>query len=192
MTRLIARHETASLVAGGQACFLAMMAACVAIEPSMLAVKRGLSFYGNDVNTIVPYVLGFVLCVGLTSVALARLRAHDRPARRLRRTLVVIVALMTLVPLTPYSVDLLFDYVHIGITTLLFSSGLLVGAWLALHVLRTRVAPWLYTVQVAAGALVLAAQIGWHVYMIPSELVFQISLAFLVVLGLAERVPAQR
>jgi hypothetical protein len=161
MARLIARHETAMLVAGGQACFLAMMASCVAIEPSMQAVKRGLSFYGNDLNTIV-------------------------------RSLVVIVALMTLVPLTPYSVDLLFDYVHIGITTLLFSAGLLVGTWLALRVVRTRIAPWLCAVQVTAGALVLAAQIGWHVYMIPSQLVFQSSLAVLVVLGLAKRAPAQR
>lgn len=180
------------LVAGGQACFLAMMASCVAIEPSMQAVKRGLSFYGNDLNTIVPYALGFALCVGLTGVALARLHVRDRLVLHLRRSLVVIVALMTLVPLTPYSVDLLFDYVHIGITTLLFSAGLLVGTWLALRVVRMRIAPWLCAVQVTAGALVLAAQIGWHVYMIPSQLVFQGSLAVLVVLGLAKRAPAQR
>jgi hypothetical protein len=183
------RFPAATLVAGGQACFVAMMAACLAIEPSWLAVKRGLSFYGNDLHTIVPFALGFVLCIGLTTVGLVRFGARDAFRRHLRAVLAVMLALMALIPLTPYSVDLFFDYAHTAIASLLFGTGFVVGAWLALRVLRGRLACGSFSVQTCAGVVALAAQLGWLDYMIPSQLVFQIALALLIVLGILHRAP---
>jgi hypothetical protein len=162
-----------------------MMASCLAIEPSRLALKRGLSFYGNHAPTIVPYALGFALCIGLTATAIARLAPIDVPGTRLRAGLAGLAGLMTLIPLTPYSVDLVFDYLHIGVSATLFFVGLVLGVWLAVRVLRRRVAYSALAAQVAAGILALTAQLGWHDYMIPSQLAFQISLAVLIVLGIA-------
>ncbi len=187
MATLIARHRTAALVAAGQACFLAMMAACFAIEPSWLALKRGLSFYGNQLQTVVPYSLGFALSVGLSAGGIALLAPIDVSAKRLRIGLAALLGLMALIPLTPYSVDLVFDYVHIGISAALFGAGLLFGLWLALRVLRRRIAYGAVSAQFAAGLLALTAQLGWHDYMIPSELAFQLALGVLVVLGTATR-----
>lgn len=183
------REQTAALVAGGQACFLGMMAWCLTIQPSALAIKRGLSFYGNEPETLVPYSLGFALCIGLTALALARLRSGDAFTRRLRTRLAALVSLMAFVPLTPYSVDLAFDYLHIGVSALLFIVGFVLGAWLALRVLDGLLAWAPFSVQLAAGVLALTAQLGWHDYMIPSQLAFQVALAVLVVAAIVKRLP---
>lgn len=184
MGQLLARHDTAALVATGQACFLTMMASCLAIEPSEIALKRGLSFYGTHLSTVVPYSLGFALCVGLTAAGIRRLSPVDASATRLRVGLAALSGMMALIPLTPYSIDLVFDYLHIGITSIVFTSGLALGAWLALRVLRTRLAQSALAAQLAAGLFALTAQLGWQDYMIPSQLGFQIALAVLVVLGI--------
>jgi hypothetical protein len=184
MGQVLARHDPAAFVASGQACFLAMMASCLAIEPSQVALKRGLSFYGTHLQTVVPYSLGFALCVGLTAVGLTRLSPIDISATRLRLGLAALIGLMALIPLTPYSVDLVFDYLHIGITATVFTAGLALGTWLALRVLRTGLALSALAAQLGAGLLALTAQLGWHDYMIPSQLGFQLSFAVLVVLGI--------
>jgi hypothetical protein len=177
--------ETPALLATGQAAFLAMMASCLAIRPSPLAVQRGLSFYGNQAETIVPYVAGFAACVALTALGVARLRGGDAFLRRFRLGTTTIVGLMALVPLTPYSVDLVVDYLHIGITTVLFSSALLFGAWLGCVVLRRPLALAAVATETAAGVLVLTAQVGLHDLMIPSQLVFDVAFAVLVVMAAA-------
>lgn len=189
MGTALTREQTAALVAGGQACFLGMMAWCLTIQPSAVALKRGLSFYGNEPATIVPYTLGFALCVALTGAALVRLGTRDAFTRRLRTRLTGLLSLMAFVPLTPYSVDLAFDYLHIGVSALLFFTGLVLGAWLALRVLRSVLATSSFSLQVVAGLLALTAQLGWNDYMIPSQLAFQIALAVLVVLAIVTRLP---
>jgi hypothetical protein len=185
-------NGTATLVAGGQACFLVMMGSCLAIKPSELAVKRGLSFYGNHLETIVPYAIGFALCIGLTAAAVARFSAGSSDGRRLRAALAAVLGLMALVPLTPYSVDLVLDYLHITISALLFALAFALGAWLGLRLLPKRVARAAFAVQAVAGSFALSAQLGWHDYMIPSQLVFQLALTVLVVLGIARFGPAPR
>ncbi|HZP72506.1 MAG TPA: hypothetical protein VFA97_03910 [Gaiellaceae bacterium] len=187
MGRLFARNDTAALVAFGQICFLMMMASCLAITPSQLAVKRGLSFYGNHLQTIVPYCLGFALCVGLTALGLRRLAPVDAFRTRLRIALGAVLILMSLIPLTPYSVDQIFDYLHTVFAATLFAAAASLGTWLALWVLRSRLAYWALAAQAVSGLFALTAQLGWHDYMIPSQLAFQVSFAVLVVLGLVKR-----
>ena len=53
----------------GQALFVATMLACCAIEPSWPALRCGLSYYGNGLPTVVPYVGGFALCIALSAAA---------------------------------------------------------------------------------------------------------------------------
>jgi hypothetical protein len=182
MTRLLHRQPgTSLLIALGQVCFLLMMGVCIAIEPSRVAIKEGLSFYGNQARTIVPFVLGFVLCVGLTLLALKRFWSIATPsARTLRRALLLLVAVMALVPLTPDSVDRIFDYTHMGVSAVLFCFALALGGWLALVVVRCFTACCTWFVQWSAGCLALCAQLGLHDYMIPSQLAFQLALWLLV------------
>ena len=171
----------------GQVLFLAMMAVCWVIEPSRTAVKRGLSFYGNDPRTVAPYTAGFVLAIGLTAVGLRR---HRSGRRRLRWAVAALAALMIPIPLTPYRADIVVDWLHIGSTTVLFLAGLLVGGWLAIWHLRRHTARALFGFQALAGFAVLAAQVGLHRYMIPSQIVFQLLVVALVVPAMRRTAPA--
>lgn len=174
----------ALLLLCGQLCFLVMMMCCLAIEPSALALKRGLSYCGTHVGTVVPYSLGFALCVSLTAAAVARIRGGSKSLRRLRVALGAIAALLAAIPLTPYSLDLVFDWLHIGLTTALFALALVVGWWVAVRLRADPAVRGLVAAETAGGVLVLVAQVGLLDFMIPVEVCFQIAFALLVVRAL--------
>lgn len=165
----------------GHACFVATMLGCYTIEPSERAVKLGLSYYGNHLATIVPYATGFALCIALTVVGLSRMRTSDDAVRRFRRSVGLVTALMLPVPLTPYSIDAIFDWLHLGAVAALFAAGYLLGVWLVLRGRGDLLAHALFGVQTAAAFAIVAAQLGQNDYMIPSELSFQLAVVGLVV-----------
>ncbi|HWE82026.1 MAG TPA: hypothetical protein VG265_10270 [Gaiellaceae bacterium] len=165
----------------GQAFFLATMLVCCAIRPSRAAVKAGLSYYGNDVMTAIPFVGGFVLCIGLTAAGIRRLGSLGPAVSRLRSGVSVILLLMLPVPLTPYRVDVIFDWLHLGAVSILFLVGLAFGGWLALHLLRDTLSLLVFALLTVAAVSIVTAQAGVDDYMIPSELLFQLLLVWLVV-----------
>jgi len=180
------RSEAVAFVIVGQVAFMAMMGACVAARPSWLAVKRGLSFYGTHVDTVVPFALGIAAGAALTAIGLARIRSTEIGGRRFRRGAAVIVALTVLVPLTPYSVDPIVDYLHIGVSSALFAAAFAFGNWIAWWLLRHRVAVAFSTAQFLAGLLALSAQVGLSDLMIPAQLGFEAAFGALLVLGAAK------
>ena len=86
-------------------------------------------------------------------------------------------------PLTPYAADAIFDWLHIGVVAVLFSFGLALGGWITWRA-RDRVTLAFYLVETAAGVSIVAAQLGFNDYMIPSELVFQSAAFALVAYGI--------
>jgi hypothetical protein len=170
-----------AFIVSGQACFLAMMLACCAITPSRTAIARGLSYYGTYAETVVPYAIGFALYIPLTAIGIARLRPTSTVIQRFRCAVLIVLGLTVGVPLTPYRVDLIFDWVHIGVASILFTAGFALGSWLALRLLRDRTARAILVLQSGAAVSMLAAQVGWHNYMIPSELLFELCVFGLVV-----------
>ncbi len=170
-------------VVSGECAFVLLMLACCAIQPSWAAVKRGMSYYGNSVATGVPFGAGFAILISLSALGLAGLDCGSAPARRFRDAVAGLLALMAIVPLTPYAVDIVFDWLHMGIVTTLFLAGLALGAWLALG-LRDRLTVALFLIEAAAGISIFAAELGVQDYMIPSELVFQAAAFALVLRGI--------
>ncbi len=167
----------------GQCTFLASMLACCALRPSWFAVKRGLSYYGNSITTGVPYAVGFGCLIGLTAIGLSRVEAGGARARRFREGVAGLLALTAAVPCSPYAVDVIFDWLHIGVVSVLFVSGLVLGGWIALQI-HDRLTRAIYLIEAAAGISILAAQVGLNDYMIPSELLFQSAAFGLVLQGL--------
>jgi hypothetical protein len=170
----------------GQVCFVAMMGCCVAIHPSAVAVKRGLSYYGTHADTIVPYSIGFVLCAVFTALAVSRMQLDAGPVRRLRTGLMVILTLLIGILFTPYSVDLVVDWLHIGLAAFLFVVASSVGIWLALRIVGGLLAHGLLGAQLAGGTLSVASQLGALDYMIPGQLVFQLAFSVLLVRALRD------
>jgi cytochrome bd-type quinol oxidase subunit 2 len=173
----------------GHACFVATMLGCYAIEPSARAVRLGLSYYGNHLVTLGPYVTGFGLCITLTVLGLRRMRASDAAVRRLRSSVGVVTALMLPIPLTPYSVDPIFDWLHLSVVAVLFAAGYALAVWLVLADRSDRVSRAFFAVQTLAACAIVAAQFGVNDYMIPSELGFQLAVVGLVVRHLKKLAP---
>jgi hypothetical protein len=92
-----------------------------------------------------------------------------------------VLTLMAFIPLTPYNLDIVFDWLHIGATTLLFAATLAVGAWLVARVIRARSARFIFLLEAVTAVAVLAAQAGMHPYMLPSELAYQLLVTCLIV-----------
>ena len=155
-----------------------------AIHPSRVAVKRGLSYYGTHLDTIVPYSVGFILCAAFTALAMSRMQRDTLHVRRLRAFLIVFLTLLVAILFTPYSVDLVFDWLHIGLSAFLFGVTIIAGTWLALCVVGGLVGHGLLGAQVAGGGLSLAAQLGALDYMIPSQFLFQTAFSILLVRAL--------
>ena len=156
----------------GEYCFLALMLSCCAIQPSWFAVRRGLSYYGNSTATIVPYCVGFGASIGLTALALSRIEPHSVSAQRFRYAVAGILGLTAAVPLTPYAVDVVFDWLHTVVVGVLFCAGLALGGWIMLRQ-RNRATVAFYLVELAGGISIATALVGLNPYMIPSELIFQ-------------------
>ncbi len=165
----------------GHACFVATMLGCYAIEPSARAVRLGLSYYGNHLVTLGPYVTGFGLCITLTILGLRRMRAADAAVRRFRSSVGVVTALMLPIPLTPYSIDPIFDWLHLSVVAVLFAAGYALGVWLVRAGRGDLVSRAFFAVQTGAAVAIVAAQFGLNDYMIPSELTFQLAVVGLVV-----------
>jgi hypothetical protein len=168
------------------------MAGCYALEPSAAAVRLGLSYYGNHLATVGPYLTGFGLCIALTVVGLTRLRARDAATQRFRKGVGLVTALMLPIPLTPYSIDTVFDWLHLGAVACLFIAGYALGFWLVLAERADRTSVALFALQTLAAISIAAAQFGLNDYMIPSELTFQVALVLLVVRHIRTLEPPSR
>ena len=168
----------------GQGLFVLMAAACIALDPTRAAVVGGLSYYGTQLRTAVLFGGGFLLAIGASMIGLGRLQASSPRVRRFRHAAGLIVVLMLPIPLTPYSINVVFDWVHTGAAILLFSLALAVGGWFASTIIRSPAGRLLFAAQIGAAGAIFAAEAGLQEYMLPSELVFQLVITALTVLAM--------
>jgi hypothetical protein len=168
-------------VVTGQALFAVTMLACCALEPSWPALRIGLSYYGDDLPTVVPCVGGFALCIALSGAGLRHLRPHAVVSQKVRLAAASVLGLMVPIPLTPFKLDPVFDWLHVGAASVLFTAGLAVGGWLSFKCLADARSHLLFSLQCVAALTMLAAEIGLDRYMIPGELAFQLLFAVLLV-----------
>jgi hypothetical protein len=175
----------------GQVFFTAMVACCWLIKPSQKALRVGVSYYGTQLETAGALVLGCAGCVALTAVALAAVRSRAPWFRRLRLGVGVVLALMMAIPLTPYSIDIVVDWVHIGIAATLFAVAYALGGWIAFRVRRTPFTLLLLLGQSTAAYWAAAAELGAVGWMLPSQMVFELTFAALVAVALAATVDGE-
>jgi hypothetical protein len=173
------RPRAATLVAAGQASFVALVGLCVALEPG-LVLKRdegGISNFGVHAASVVPYSLAFALDAGFLVLAARRLEA---PAdRRLRRVLEVLAALLVVTLLTTYGYTSSRVLTHVHDT---------VGAVLVLY--QCAVVEWLRRrarLGVAGSVLVAVTFLGLALCILASAAVWHVLFAgqVLVIAGFA-------
>jgi hypothetical protein len=185
MSRVTPHWPAIAPIVAGQVAFVGLMTLCIAMQPSREALERGLSFYGNDLATGIPFGLAIVTSGVLTWVALRRLRPRAAHDSCFRRGTTAVVALTLLIPFTPYRASLYVDYLHVGLTGVVFASALGLGLWIAWRLLRYRAAVLASAAQLAAALVALSAQPRLDALMIPAEIVFEVAFGLLVAFATA-------
>jgi hypothetical protein len=110
------------------------MLACCLIVPEYFLGPGGVSNYGADRRTIVPYTAGFLAASGFAYAA-ARHYPRDTPrtaAVSRGITLFAVLLALTMASTFPYQLAPLYYWIHAAIGSLLMGWLVLFGAWLAL------------------------------------------------------------
>src|SRR5262249_42943798 len=117
--------------------------------------EGGVSNYGVHAMTIVPYTLGFGLCGAFTLYAAGQASAEPERYAGLVKPLVLLGALYlaTLISTYRYKTNSTLDNIHIYISITLVITEVVLGVWLAVHVVRDRINWALLTAQGIGFAL---------------------------------------
>jgi hypothetical protein len=120
------RKVVGNLILGQAVLYLGLLM-CVALKPDGLGANDGISYYGTFRQTVVPYAAA-LLGPGYFTWTALRTAAEFTPAPAyVRRMADLLAAMSVLVVFTPYSANLVFDWVHTVAGTVLFALQLVLG-----------------------------------------------------------------
>lgn len=164
-----------------QACLLGGLLMCVVLKPHGLIANDGMSYYGTFRRTIVPYAIA-LLGSGLFSWRALHWAAPAWPAPPYIRGMASLLAAMSAgVVLTPYSANLVFDWVHTLLGAAVFALQLVLGARLLGW---TGGDPWatrLLIAQFASGVFSAIFVLPKHGFLIQGQVAFQLAFAALLI-----------
>jgi len=129
---------------------------CFLIRPHWVLLNYPVSYFGNFRATIIPYVIGFVLCAYWLMRTIAELPAG---MKTIRLPLLLVAVCSLAIPCTPYMINVAFGWIHLSVAV----SLLIVELWLStLLILRTRhLYTWLgFVVLLCGAALAVLSEIG--------------------------------
>lgn len=164
-----------------QACLFGGLLMCVVLKPHGLIANDGISYYGTFRRTIAPYAIALIGS-GLFTWRALRWAAPAWPAPPYVRGMASGLAVMSAgVVLTPYSVNLVFDWVHTLLGAAVFVLQLVLGARLLGW---TGGDPWaarLLIAQFASGVLSAIFVLPKHGFLIQGQVAFQLAFAALLI-----------
>lgn len=165
----------------GQACLFGGLLICVALKPKGLTANDGISYYGIFARTVVPYafaLLGLALCVRRA----LQWSAPTSPRPAYLHGMANWLAAMSLgVVLTPYSANLLVDWLHTLLGAAVFVLQLVLGAQLLNWTGGDAwVAAFLVT-QFLSGVFCAVYVLPKHGWLIQGQVAFQLTFGALLI-----------
>ncbi len=160
--------------------FFAALAVCVLLDPSGLGSNHGWSYYGARDDTIVPYLLGFLVCILLVAHAATLLERSPAPAR-LPAALRLLALLLLFDVATPDTLGPVFYWAHDVASTVLFLFELGLAGWLVLDLVPSPLGLALLGTQFAGGLVAMFSQLELISLLGPGILVFQVSFGLVLV-----------
>ncbi|GLY77500.1 hypothetical protein [Actinoallomurus iriomotensis] len=165
----------------GQAVLYVGLLMCVALKPDGLGANDGISYYGIFRQTVVPYAIA-ILGPGYFIWTALRSAAPFAPApvyvRRMANWLAVF---SVLVVLTPYSANLVFDWVHTLAGTFLFVLQLVLGLRLLGWSGGDGWTAGLLLAQFVSGVFCAVYVLPKHGFLLQGQVAFQVAFGALLV-----------
>lgn len=170
----------------GQLSFFAFILISIFLEPQSLTVNHGLSFFGINKSTLLPYGLGLVSSGWFTYRAAAALAHGNNVARRLGNGLLSLLIPMVGILLTPYSVSPLIGDLHELFGAILFLLQLGLAIWLVVATRREPIPILLVGLQILGGIIAWVSLNDTWLLEIQGQLLFQAAFGVLLVRVLAD------
>ena len=110
-----------------QSSFFVMLVTCFLLVPKVITSNLGISYFGTNKLTIIPYAAGLLI----TCFFIIKAAKNINHSQTLLSDFMASIALLIFgVLLTPYSVGALFDRVHLVASASLFLTELMLSIWL--------------------------------------------------------------
>lgn len=157
-----------------QVSFFSCLMIAVLMTSRAFTHNYGLSFYGSNYPTVVPFALGLMLCNIFLLRATGYLPVHIPPFNKLRPLLRFIALLLLGIMLTPDSAGPIFYDIHIIVTPILFGTEMLIMLWLTAKWNGNPFTWSLLAIQFLAGAVALLSQLHVTHYLSQGTLIYQL------------------
>lgn len=164
-----------------QLSFFACLFIDVLITTKGFTHDRGLSFYGEHLNTVIPFALGFMLCDVFLLRAATMLPKLGSAFNAFRVPLRVLAVLISLIVLTPDNLNSIFNVMHILSSSTLFLFELALSFWLIVRWCNTRLSWVLFTGQFIAGIIAGLSEIQLSRYLSEATLFYQLIFSSLII-----------
>jgi hypothetical protein len=155
-----------------QLCLFVGMLFCIVIKPKGLAANAGISYYGTFLRTVVPYTAG-ILGSALFSYRLAK-SLHGSSFAFTRKVLIVIAILSIGIVLTPYSINVILDWTHTILGSIIFVLQLILSGWIIKNFDFNSSMLVLWLLEIGCGILAAIYIRPAHGFLIQSQLLFQL------------------
>ena len=169
-------QKSSECLVAAQIGFLIFLIPCIFLVPEIFRQDLGISNYGINRLTVVPYTLGFV-----TSAYFTWRSAQKTKRAGFRRNLIFVAILQLGLLAVPDSQTDLIRYLHIAIGMVLFTTEFFVAAWLTLYVRREFNDYALLILQALAGFSAFLSLGQILPFEAPSQLVFQITFGIICI-----------
>ncbi len=97
---------------------------CFIIKPEILLNNEGISAFGIDIKTIVPYAIGYLLCSYFIGKSVKYMKHNSNPYKIIFYSMNTIAILFIALVFTPYAINTGFNWIHTIISTSLFLTEL--------------------------------------------------------------------
>lgn len=168
-----------------QLCYFGFLAISIFINRGGFRNNHGLSFYGEHLQTLVPYGLGTIGCGLFLLQAAHLLPQREDPYRILRFAMQSMAILLFLLLVTPDTLGQFLNISHEIVAFMLFTGELGLAAWITFCWCRGLANCILLLMQFGGGLAAMFSEFNVIAYLSESSLVFQLSFTLLLMRALA-------
>ncbi len=164
-----------------QTSFFLCLLISISITSKGFSDNRGLSYYGEHLDTIVPFALGFILCDFFILKAAKLLTEVAKHLAVLTLPLQVFCILLISIVLTPDNLNGLFNVLHIVASSALFLFELIFSIWLTVKWYNSLISWILLIAQFLAGVMAGLSELHFSQYLSTSSLIYQLLFSTLLI-----------
>lgn len=160
----------------GQTILLFSISICIFLLPQSLFANDGVSYFGAQKTTVIPYSVGLLLTAWFSFKVARALPKHSH--RVVKAGFKIIAILLLAIVVVPYGINFTLEYIHTLLSAALFLVQFIMMWWLAFKVKSDGLSLFLLflmAVEIIITVMYLDPRGG---YLIAGELAYQLTFAF--------------